>query len=32
MCAKKFVGVVIFEKMFEAIVDDNTYAYAYERP
>jgi hypothetical protein len=26
----KFVGVVVFEKRFEAIVDGN--AYAYERP
>jgi hypothetical protein len=29
----KFVGVVVFEKKrFEAIVDGNAYAYAYERP
>jgi hypothetical protein len=33
MCAKiKFVGVVVFEKKrFQAIVDGNVYAYAYER-
>jgi hypothetical protein len=30
---KLFVGVVVFEKKrFEAIVDGNAYAYAYERP
>jgi hypothetical protein len=28
VCEKKFAGVVVFKKRFEAIVDGNAYAYA----